>query len=282
MIADKDTNFVYFSQLLASTTKFEHSCKNIIQILDESGVNYGFLKGTKDIWTRDFMPIQVEQDLNIEYIYDPNYLQGKKWRKIKSYSHLVCEINGIPTKRTDLIIDGGNVIKSGDAVIMTEKVISENLENYPRDQIIGKLKELFQTDKLALIPQDKDDPYGHADGMVRFIDERTVLVQGYYDSYDPKFKDQFFGQLDNIGLSFKKMKFNVENEDERSWAYMNFLQTDKLILVPAFGIPEDAQAMEQIRSFYSYYKHSQIKNVDMSVIVEDGGALNCISWTVMR
>lgn len=281
MIADKETNFVYFSDLLRTKSEFASICSNITEILDKLSIAYDFLTGTKDIWARDYMPIQIDFGKNIEYKYDPDYLQAKKYRKLKSYPDLVCSLNNILTYKSDLIIDGGNVIKSSSSVIMTDKVISENLENYNKDTIIGKLKDLFETDKIALIPWDRaNDEFGHADGMVRFIDNKSVLLQGYFDNYETKFKNQLYGELDGIGLTWKKMEFEVENEDDRNWAYMNFLQTDKIILIPKFGINEDIQALNQIKKYFKEYNTEQIKNVDMSAIVKEGGALNCISWTI--
>lgn len=280
MIADKDTNFVYFSDLLRTQSEFASTCSNITNILDKLNIRYGFLAGTKDIWARDYMPIQVNLGKNIEYRYAPDYLQAKKWRKLKSYPDLVCSLNNICTYKSDLIIDGGNVIKSNSSVIMTDKVIFENLENYNKDTIIGKLKEIFETDKIALIPWDKADLFGHADGMVRYIDDKSVLIQGYFENYDAKFKDQLYGELNRIGLTWEKMEFSVEKEDERNWAYMNFLQTEKVIILPTFGIDEDNQALNLIKKHFNMYGAAQIKSVDMSAIVKGSGALNCISWTI--
>jgi agmatine/peptidylarginine deiminase len=283
MIADKDTNFVYFSELLRTKSEFAKTCAEIIEIFDNHDIQYEFLKGTKDIWARDYMPIQVDLDKRIEYRYDPDYLQAKKYRKIKSYPDIVSELNNISTQKTDVIIDGGNVIKSENSIIMTDKVIIENKENYSRDMIIGKLQELFETDKIALIPWDKEnDEYGHADGMIRFVDNQTVLLQSYFDDYSEKFKNQLFGELDRIGVKWEKMEFDVNEEDERNWAYMNFLQTKDIILIPKFDIDEDIQAMKQIKRWYTDYNDKQIENVDMSAIVKEGGALNCISWTIRK
>jgi len=280
MIADKDTNFIYFSDLLRTKREFKSTCSSITEILDRFGIKYDFLIGTKDIWARDYMPIQIDSKKYIEYRFDPDYLQAKKYRKIKSYPDIVCSENNITTYKSDLIIDGGNVIKSNSSVIMADKVIFENLENYTKDTIIGKLKELFEIDKIAFIPWDKEnDEYGHADGMVRFTDDKSVIIQSYFESYEAKYKDQLYNALDKIGLTWEKLEFEVEIEDERNWAYMNFLQTKDLILLPKLGIAEDEQAFNQIENFYPAYK-GLIAQVEMNEIVNFGGALNCISWTI--
>lgn len=283
MIADQETNTVYFSELLKS--QFAETCEKITSVLDSLNITYHLLPNTKDIWARDYMPIQVSKSKYVEYRYDPDYLQAKKYRKVKSYPDIICDTIGLKTYKTDLVIDGGNVIKSQNCVIMTDKVLVENSANYKPVDLIEKLKLIFEVDKIALIPWDKEsDPFGHADGMVRFIDNETVLLQGYFDSYEEKFKKQLYDSLEFNGLTWKKMNFDVEKESDRNWAYMNYLQTKDLILVPAIGIDEDEQALKQIHEYFPHYsKQDKIRQVDMADIEQKGGGvLNCISWTVQN
>ena len=49
---------VYMSEKLM--TKFPDACNRLIGILEKHSVKYAFLKGTKDIWCRDYMPVQTE------------------------------------------------------------------------------------------------------------------------------------------------------------------------------------------------------------------------------
>lgn len=278
MIPDKSTNKIFFSEKLKSS--FPETYKQIKEELNSFDIEPIFLPNTKDIWARDFMPIQVSENRFIEYRYDPDYLQAKKYRKLKSYPDIICESIGLKTIKTDLIIDGGNVIKSADCVILTDKVLEENKDFYTKEKLVAKLKELFEIEKIILIPWEKEEYYGHADGMIRFINEKSVLVQKYFDEYDEKFKNQFFGELKKNGISWEKMEFNVPNEDERNWAYLNFLQTKDIILIPAFGIDEDDQALEQIKKYYPEYSNGRIRKINMSEVIKEGGALNCLSWTI--
>jgi agmatine deiminase len=283
MILDKEANFVYFSERLKLDSRFTSTCKCITEILDECQVNYDFLKCTKDIWARDYMPIQVSKDKFIEYRYDPDYLQSKRYSRDKTDPGIVCDEMGFKTTKTDLIIDGGNVIRSSDCVIMTDKVLNENKGNYTQTKLIEKLKQLFEVDKILLIPWDKEnDCFGHADGMIRFIDDNTVLLQGYFDSYGELFKNKLFEQLKQNGLQLKYLRYNAELEDEENnWAYMNYLQTKDIILLPKLGIEEDEQAYSQICGYFPEYdKMGRIRQVDIREILKYGGALNCISWTI--
>lgn len=275
MIADWQTNIIYFSELLKTDSRFSETSLQIISTLDNLGVKYDFLPDTKDIWARDYMPIQINDNKFIEYRYDPDYLQGnwKGSRDLKTYPDIVCSSINLSTEKSDLIMDGGNFVKSSDCIILTEKIVKENRLSYSKTDLIKKIQDTFQVDKIILIPQDKLDEYGHSDGMIRFIDNDTVLINHYY-----KGDSVMQYRLKQAGLKPEFIDYNVKKQDKRNWAYLNFLQTKDLILLPKFGIDEDEQAIEQIKDFYPDYKE-KIAQIEMSEIVRFGGALNCITWT---
>lgn len=283
MIADKDTNFVYFSELLRTDLRFKATAKQITDILDSFGVKHTFLLGTKDIWARDFMPIQISDKKYIEYRYDPDYLQGtgKDRREIKTYSDIVCDLINIKTTKTDIVLDGGNVIKSSNAIILTDKVLEENKRIYKKKQLLDKLHELFEVDKVVLIPWNKKCEFGHSDGMLRFINDDTVLISGFYNEADENSKELIIKSLKQNKLNWEWLKCTGNEENEQNIAYINFLQTSDLILIPKLNIEEDNKAFEQIEKYYpDYAKNKRIAQVDMTEIVKYGGALNCITWTI--
>ncbi len=79
---------------------------------------------------------------------------------------------------------------------------------------------------------------GHADGMLRFIDENTVLVNQY-----PKNKDyEQFGYnlrsgLRNAGLHYVEFPYSAwQNKDanDATGCYINFLEIDRYIFYPTF------------------------------------------------
>lgn len=276
MISDFDTNTIYLSELLKTDPRFSETSNKIISTLETFGAKVKFLPNTKDIWARDYMPIQVNDNKFMEYRYDPDYLQKarKGYRDLKTYPDIVCDSIKLTTEKSDIIMDGGNLVKSTDCIILTDKIFKENRLSYSKSRLIKKLQETFEVGKVVLIPQDKLDKYGHADGMIRFIDNETVLINHYY-----KDNSVMLYRLKKAGLKTEFIDYKVKSKDKRNWAYLNFLQTKDLILLPKFGIDEDEQSFEQIESFYSNYK-GRIAQVEMTKIVELGGALNCITWTI--
>ena len=67
------TNIVCFSQYLTA-----YKCwSELSAALARQQVDYALLPNTKDIWMRDFMPIQCTTDHFVAYRYEPDYLRGQ-------------------------------------------------------------------------------------------------------------------------------------------------------------------------------------------------------------
>lgn len=279
MIADWQTNKIHLSDKLYAD--FPEVSKRIESKLIDFGNKPEILPNTYDIWARDYMPIQIANGKYIEYRYDPDYLQGNseeiETRELKTYPDIVCDTIGLRTIKTDIIIDGGNVVKSENTIILTDKVVWENERHYSEKQLIKKLHVLFEVDKVVLIPWDEECVYGHADGMLRFVNNEKVLISGFYEKAHDEFKKWILESLDKAKIDRDWLRVS-DNEVEDNIAYINFLQTKDLILVPALNRPEDDKAIEEISKHFPKYA-DRIDKVDMREIVRYDGALNCITWT---
>lgn len=274
MIMDGDTDMVYISSLLQEECPDFY--KRLVGLLQMNNISYNLIQNTNDIWVRDYMPIQIYQDHFVRYCYNPDYLQRSK-EDLESVTdvNLACNEVGISCYKIDLVIDGGNVVRAGKYIIMTEKVYAEN-KSIPTVEVRRRLREMFHGE-LVMLPWDKEERYGHADGIVRAIDEHTVLLTNY-DNYDPDMTKKFEKILGKY-FTVKKLCYNVENKNKMDWAYINFLRVGNCIILPGFDIPEDRQAVEQIQHSYPTCKVLQIEAREL---VNKGGALNCITWNIKK
>ena len=224
------------------------------------------------------MPIQIAEDRFVSYKYTPNYLQDKTGLRLQTNPEAVLQAqqnrlthvlqNAV---KVDLILDGGNVVKCGNIIVMTEKVFAENRDKSPIE-VDRILKDAFQTDVLYL-PWDHQETFGHSDGIVHFAGDGKVLITNYGD-ISPRYYSRFRVALEKhfevIPLYYKTKKIHA-----RSWAYINFLQIGKLILVPQLGLEEDEQALEQISNAMP---DCEVLGIPALEAVRRGGGLNCISW----
>lgn len=275
MITDSITNTVFFSNLLLEKCPVLNA--HIVDALRKRDIPFTYLKGTKDIWCRDYMPIQIDKKQFVCYKYNPDYLQTKYYRRtitdVRNMEYFIslqqeCEIISL-----DLVIDGGNVVKCGDKIVMTDKVFVENKDKTPQE-VQRQIEEAFQCE-VVFLPWDRSEKYGHSDGIVHSLGDNRVLMTNYAD-FDKAFADEYLRILEkNFDVTI--LKYSVKRKHKHSWSYINFLQIGTLVLVPQIGIPEDEQAMEQISSTLP---DCEIVGIPALEAVRRGGALNCISWNI--
>lgn len=273
IVSDSDTNMVYISSWLKD--ECPHFYPHFLGALKENNIPFKIMTRTNDIWARDYMPIQIYDNRFVQYCYNPDYLQEKQEdRESITDVDAVCQEIGIECVKTDLIIDGGNVVKVGKYIIMTEKVYKEN-PNLTPTEIRDQLRKLFHCD-LIMLPWDKNEKYGHADGIVKAIDDHTVLLTNYAD-YDSQIAKRFSKILSQY-FEVKTLHYS-ETSNDLNWAYINFLRVGDVIILPGLNIPEDQQAQQQIKR---YYPSCKVVQIDSSEVVNKDGALNCITWNIKR
>ena len=260
MITDSETNKVYLAEGIKGYPKV---AEKLLWALYEEGIDMDYLPysaSKKHVWARDYMPIQVEEGRFAQYV---------RYGSISKKMGLQCE-------STRLIIDGGNVVKGKWSVIMTDKVLKENAM-FNESYVLGQLEKVFEC-RVKIIPWDRYEIFGHADGMVRFIEGSTVLLNNYIN-FDKDLRRRLLEKLRWYGLSVEELHYDIPRVSKLSWAYLNFLQVDGRILVPGLGGEEDAMACQQIQEHFP--DHKVILVPGCADLVRDGGALNCISWNVL-
>lgn len=277
MVNEDYSNMVYFSGLLPE--RCPKTFKGLEEVLHKYDVTYGLLEGTKDIWCRDYMPIQTIDNRFVLFRYEPDYLLDTAKHKASITDNSIAGryvgTSYLEDSRS-IKIDGGNVVHSGCRVLMTAKVFEENPQWTPRD-LIECLTRTFGAD-IILLPWDTNEIYGHTDGIVRFIDEDTVLMTNYVQ-FDPDMAARFRRILKAHFEKVYELSFRATKPYKYSWAYINWLQTDKVLILPKFNIPEDEQALEQITKLMPHYK-GRIEMVDATDLIRYEGGLNCASWTL--
>lgn len=274
MVIDSQTNKVYFSSWLPETCP--KLWKELQKVLRDNHVDTALLNCTNDIWCRDFMPIQIAPDQMVFYDYNPDYLQKKKkyitnTKKLASMFIRVMPKVGI--KYLNLIVDGGNVVKCGDTIVMTEKVFHEN-NKYSREDIEEMLRNAFECD-IIFLPWDKSEKYGHSDGIIHYLGDNKVLLTNYED-----FNSDYYNQFKTIleqKFEVIPLHYPVKKKHKDNWCYVNYLHIDNLVIVPQLGTPEDEMAIEQIQNALP---NAKVVGVSAIEAVKDGGALNCLSWNI--
>jgi len=279
----KGQQVVYLSSLLASM--YPDTCKRLTDILDRHSVQYKFLEGTKDIWCRDYMPVQNTDNQLVQFKYTPSYLKGNpKYEASRSDVRHVDEVNGLKPIFSDINLDGGNVVMHGNKAIITDRVFDEN-PNMNRDDIRKQLADLLKA-QIIIIPAlaKSYDFTGHADGMIRFVDENTVI--GNELSEDSQtFQDKMKRAMRLANLTYVEFPyFNYKikgNTDHAIGVYLNYLEVGNLIVMPVFGVSgnRDNEALAKLKEIFP---NKTIETIDYNDVALTGGILNCTTWVIRQ
>ena len=260
-------------------TKFPETCDRLIQILEKHHVKFRFLEGTKDIWCRDYMPVQTPSGKFIQFKYDPSYLKGnKEWEESRSDVKEVCRLNGIVAQPSNINIDGGNVLICDDRAIISDRVFSEN-PTRNKEELVNELSRLLECE-IIIIPAENDDMTGHADGMVRFVNRNTILGNKLADEYK-YWREKIQKIIDKNGWNYIDVPFFEPKDPQHPLSavgiYVNYLEVNNLIVLPVFGRDEDKQAIDIIRNAFP---DRIIETINYNDVAQEGGLLNCTTWVV--
>jgi agmatine/peptidylarginine deiminase len=283
MIRDIDTNFVYLSDQLPQ--RFSDFFIRFTRLLDEMEIPWGLVPNTKDIWVRDFMPIQLSDGSFLQYIYTPDYLQEKKYLSLQSDPSVICQEMSLKCKKVDAVLDGGNITLCGDKIVLTNKIVAENHQEGNTLEFLAYLENVFGHEVImipwhCLNPEDDDaDYFGHSDGFIHWCGGNKVLMSNYRD-LDSDEAAEIRKILESHGFEVIEMLFDVKSpESNWNWAYINYLQVGRKIIMPAFRISEDQDALNYVQSANP---DCEVRQISMRDIVNNGGALHCLTWNVKK
>jgi agmatine deiminase len=227
------------------------------------------------------MPIQTDVNKFVQFRYEPSYL--KKDLHLQSNPKNVCQSNGFAPVFSDINLDGGNIVKWTDKVILTDRVFSENSQYADKKKLIIEI-ERFLNAEVIIIPQIKSDMTGHADGLVRFYDEKTIIGNKLKDEYKywgdamKKVIQQY--DLKYIDMPVFDYKVQYKNKSVSAiGCYMNYLEIGNLIVFPVFDLEgnKDDEAFDLISSLYP---NKIIERININEIAFKGGLMNCVSWNI--
>jgi len=268
-------NHLWVSSLLPE--KFPLIFKDITSILSGRNISIKQIYGTKDIWCRDYLPVPDSKGGYVQFRFDPGYLKYKKYSRLKSDPAFLYDQLKIFPRQSELVLDGGNVIMYGRTLILSEIVKKDN-PTWSAEDIISELKDTLKAERVIIIPKQPNDFTGHADGMVRLIDEQHVLVNDY-SKENERFRNRLNSSLKKAGLVQIPLSYGMDYSDKNTKSavgtYINFLEINNIILLPSFRIKEDSKALSEIQGLYPRHNVYQI---ECRSLAGEGGVLNCIGW----
>lgn len=295
----KDIDIILVAKDMSFADKYRQQCQqngvnNKIEFIEISQIS--------DIWIRDFAPLTltemgIRQPVKFEYC--PSYVEKKYEKYIQSDNeagHLIGK-RCISKGEVSLYFkwDMGNLTHNGKGTaIITNRLISDNETVSFEHELRDKLHVFIGLSNIIFIPVEPDDETGHVDGMVRFIDEKVVVVGEYpHISENHSFMERLGDEL-KMDLGEDYTIIRLMNADPENYVsegiysavgnHVNFLRIDNNILFPYYS---DEISKQPLLDFKAELEKNNlpIKVIPVDIpeitdLARKGGVLNCISWQV--
>lgn len=260
---------------------------------DESGLKY--LKNHKftnarliqvkqslDMWMRDFPPTMPKQQ--VKFKYRPQYISTEQAKFDEGNFEKFASVVGLPQlRRSDLVLEGGNIVDNGvDIAITTARTYDDN-PTMSHQEFVNKLETAIQR-KVAVLP-DPEDTTGHADGVVTFVENNTLLISLFDDADGPSFYDAMetavldvFPNLTVVPLPCYAKKGKTQGFVSAEGSYANSLVTNNAVYLPFFA----NQTSNDIA--FAAFKNNTNKDIipvyNAGKVPVLGGSLRCMTWQI--
>ena len=206
-------------------------------------------------------------------------------------------------KKGGIALEGGGIESDGQGTLLTtaECLLSPNRNPHlSKRQIEQRLKRLFGVKRILWLNNGYlagDDTDSHIDTLARFCDAQTIAYVRCTDPNDEHFDalqrmetelKAFYtvdeGNPDSFGKGGKPYKlvplpmseaiFDEEDGHRLPATYANFLILNGAVLVPTYGVPQDAEALEILRGCFP---NREIIGLDCRPLIYQHGSLHCVT-----
>lgn len=249
-----------------------------------------------DAWLRDIGPnflTSASGELAASVFHFNAWGRKYNWyRKDAALGHQLAETLGIRSFSSPLYLEGGAINTDGEGTLLTTEQCVLNPNRNPDisiEEADSILCEALGVEKVIWLKGDEldDETDGHVDGLACFVRPGVVLAEP-----DPLVEPGSRRELqlqenarilacatDARGRSLEIHNLHpaggVEAMGERFCrSYINFYITNGGIVMPAYGIDEDHDALNTVRACFP---DREVVQVDVNYIAYGGGAIHCIT-----
>lgn len=232
------------------------------------------------------------------------------WDRDDQVANKICEIHRDDSYRAPIILEGGSIHVDGEGTLFTteECLLHESRNAHlSKAEIEQILADHLDIEKVIWLPRGlfNDETNGHVDNIMHVIRPGEVILAWCDDENDPQYEisQEAYRILsettDAKGRQLKIHKIHVPgplfiNEEEAggidaaegmersegdrlAGSYVNYLLTNKRIVMPLLDPTRDEEAMSLLQDLYPGY---EVVGIDAREILLGGGNIHCITQQV--
>lgn len=231
-----------------------------------------------DIWVRDFTTVNPSHPVEFKYTWAS--MSQQESVEVQNSFKTFANRYGIQRVTSDLLIDGGNIVDNyAGKVVTTTRFMEDNKLTYERAK--QELMYLLGATDVAIVEPD-EEVLAHADGMLSWIDENTLLVNDY--SEDTAFRNSVLNELQSSFPTTTIIEVPVqftenppgewEGFESACGIHLNATVTFNYIYVPIFNMPHD----QEVISIITKNSTKEVIEINTEGVCAMGGSVRCLTW----
>jgi arginine decarboxylase len=213
----------------------------------------------------------------------------------------------------NFVLEGGSIAVDGEGTLITTEACLLSKGRNPtfrKTEIEEILRDYLGVEKVIWVPHGiyQDETDEHVDNMISFVRPGEVVMAWTEDKNDPQYaycQDTYAALSEAVDAQGRKLIIhkimlpspalylsaeeakglinNASTLDHRNAgrrlaaSYVNYYQGKDFIILPAFGVKEDALALEEMKKLYPNKVIHQIMSKE---ILLGGGNIHCITMQV--
>jgi agmatine deiminase len=271
----------------------EAEARAVLKNVPQDRINY-YQIPTNEPWCRDHGPIFLTRDLEPKLaVIDWNYNGwGNKYPPYELDEIVPTRVGqtlGCPVYYPQMILEGGSIEVNGAGTLLTTESCLLNKNRNPelsREQVEQRLRDYLGVRDILWLARgtEGDDTDGHIDNLVRFVSKRTVLVTVERDRSSPNYEplQENLERLRKMKIGRRSLDI-VELPTPRRMvrqdlvlpaSYANFYIANTVVLVPAYGEPNDEIALSILRG---HFPDRRVIGIDCQELIWGLGAFHCLT-----
>jgi agmatine deiminase len=241
-----------------------------------------------DIWLRDTGPIICASGADRRAVgFGFNGWGGKyDLPGDESIGERLAASAAFPYRKADWMLEGGAIDHDGTGTVITTEqcLLNPNRNTLPRDEVERRLREDLGFERVVWLGSGllNDHTDGHVDNLARFVAPgRVALPTPATDDPNAAVYEDAARRLADAGLDIALIPSpgRLENDegDIIPASYMNFYIGNAAVVVPQYGAPDDAAAVEAVQALFPGRVAIGLR---ADHVLTGGGSFHCISQQV--
>lgn len=267
----------------------DHANADLAEAMVDPGVQLHIMP-FGDIWLRDTGPIIVgtgnrRAARNFDFNWWGNKFVMPGDREIGA---ILAAYSALPARNHDWVLEGGAIDVDGSGLCVTTEECLLNPNRNPaldRAAIAARLRDDLGIDRILWLGNGLigDHTDGHVDNLARFVGEGVLALPVAAGDDDPnaaiyadaRARAEAFGGVEIVDLP-SPGRIEIDG-DIAAASYMNFYVGNSVVVVPTYGVANDAAAVDALAALFP---GRRAVGVPALGIIAGGGSFHCSSQQV--